>query len=308
MSNKQSQNHAYNVDSSLSDSSCSNAEATLTCGVPGTLYPVATPIGNLGDMSARAAQTLSGVDFVAAEDTRVTGKLLTHLGIKKTLVSYYEHNSRESGEKIIKRLLAGENCALVTDAGTPGISDPGVNLIRQCIDAGIPITAVPGPCAAVTALILSGMSASRFTFEGFLSTARKSRVEHLTELKAEKRTMIFYEAPHKLVRTLDDMLEVFGDRQVSLSRELTKLFEETKRCPLSEAADYYKTNPPRGEFVIVIEGAQNVSEPETSLEDAVKAVRAYTQAGLSLKDSAGKVSAETGISKNTLYKAAVSST
>jgi len=274
----------------------------------GTLFPIASPIGNLGDISARAAQTLAGVDFVAAEDTRVTGKLLAHLGIKKPLVSYYEHNSRESGEKIIKRLLAGEDCALVTDAGTPGISDPGENLIRQCIDSEIPITVVPGPCAAVTALILSGLSASRFTFEGFLSTARKSRFDHLEELKTEKRTMIFYEAPHKLVRTLDDMLGAFGDRRVSLSRELTKLFEETKRCTLSEAAEYYKTNPPRGEFVVVIEGAVSTVAQEINLVDAVNAVRAYTDAGLSLKDASGKVSAETGIPKNKLYKAAVSST
>ena len=273
----------------------------------GTLFPVASPIGNLGDISARAAQTLASVDFVAAEDTRVTGKLLMHLGIKKPLVSYYEHNSRESGEKIIKRLLSGEDCALVTDAGTPGISDPGEDLIRQCIDSEIPIAVVPGPCAAVMALILSGLSSSRFTFEGFLSTSRKSRFEHLNELKTGKRTMIFYEAPHKLLRTLEDMLEAFGDRRVSLSRELTKLFEETKRCTLSEAAEYYKTNPPRGEFVVVIEGAANPEAPAANLEDAVTAMRAYTDAGLSLKDASAKVSEETGIPKNKLYKAAVSS-
>ena len=274
----------------------------------GALYPVATPIGNLGDISHRAAQTLAGADFIAAEDTRVTRKLLSHLGLKKPLVSYYEHNRRDSGEKILSRILSGEDCALVTDAGTPGISDPGEELIRMCIDAGVPVIAIPGPCAAVTALVLSGLPAGRFAFEGFLSTARKSRVEHLNELKTEKRTMVFYEAPHKLVRTLDDMLASFGDRRVAISREITKIYEETLRCSLSGAAAHYKTNPPRGEFVIVVEGVQKIEEPGPSLEDAVEAAQAQIALGDSIKDAVRKVSAESGIPKNSLYKAVISKT
>ena len=272
---------------------------------PGTLYLVATPIGNLGDISARAAETLRSVDFIAAEDTRVTRKLLAHLNIKKQLVSYYEHNRKESGDKIITRILSGENCALVSDAGTPGISDPGEDLVRLCIETGVPTFTVPGPSAVVAALALSGLPAGRFTFEGFLSTARKSRFEHLNELKTEKRTMVFYEAPHKLERTLNDMLAVFGDRRVSISRELTKLYEETTRCTLSEACAHFGTTPPRGEFVLVIEGYRDESAPDTGLEEAAATAIRYIESGMTVKDAVKKASEETGASKNKLYGAVV---
>ena len=266
------------------------------------LYLVATPIGNLGDISERAAQTLSEVDFIAAEDTRVTRKLLEYLNIKKQLVSYYEHNRRESGEKILSRLLSGESCALVTDAGTPGISDPGEDLVRLCSQSGVPMVAIPGPCAAVAALSLSGLSAGRFAFEGFLSTAKKSRFERLNELKTEKRTMVFYEAPHKLTRTLRDMLSAFGDRRVSISRELTKLYEETMRYTLTEAASHFERTPPRGEFVLVVEGAPTVNASSAQeLEQAAESARAYISDGLTAKDAVRKASKEMGISKNALY-------
>ena len=282
------------------------ADKSLPGNSAGTLYPVASPIGNLGDLSPRAGEILAGVDFVAAEDTRVTRKLLEHLGIRKPLVSYREHNRRESGDKILGRILSGESCALVTDAGTPGISDPGEDLVRLCVDADVAVISIPGPCAAIAALVLSGLPAGRFTFEGFLSTARKSRFEHLNELKTEKRTMVFYEAPHKLVRTLDDMLSVFGNRRVSVSRELTKLYEETMRCSLAEAAGHYKTNPPRGEFVIVIEGAASIPSPEPDLHNAANAATALIEEGLSIKDAVKKISEETGVPRNALYKSVVS--
>ena len=269
----------------------------------GTLYLVATPIGNLGDVSARAAQTLREVDFIAAEDTRVTRKLLEHLDLKKPLVSYYEHNRRESGEKIKSRILSGENCALVTDAGTPGISDPGEDLVRICTAAGIQMKIIPGPCAAVSALSLSGLAAGRFTFEGFLSTSRKSRFTHLDALKAEKRTMVFYEAPHKLQRTLEDMLAAFGDRRVSISREMTKIYEETIRCTLSEAIDLFAQTPPRGEFVLVIEGMPDAPLPAADINSAVSAAKAYIDGGLSPKDAIKKAAEEASIPKNTLYNA-----
>lgn len=268
---------------------------------PGALYLVATPIGNLGDISARAEQTLRGVDFIAAEDTRVTRKLLEHLSIKKPMVSYYEHNRKESGEKILSRLLSGESCALVTDAGTPGISDPGQDLVETCSGAGILTIIIPGPCAAVSALTLSGLPAGRFTFEGFLSTARKSRFDHLNELKTEKRTMIFYEAPHKLQRTLSDMLGIFGDRRISLSRELTKVFEETMRCTFSEAIDHFDLVPPRGEFVLVIEGAKDDLPAGTDINEALSAANIYIKGGASLKDAVKKAAELTGVPKNTLY-------
>ena len=272
---------------------------------PGKLYLVATPIGNLGDISARAGQTLRDAGFIAAEDTRVTRKLLEHLSIKKPLVSYHEHNRRESGEKIIDRILSGESCALVTDAGTPGISDPGEDLVRLCLLAGITVEPIPGPCAAVTALAVSGFSAGRFTFEGFLSTARKSRFEHLNDLRAEKRTMVFYEAPHKLLRTLNDMLEVFGDRRVSISRELTKVFEETLRLTLAEAIAHFTARPPRGEFVLVVEGASPPPPREAGLEDAIAAASGYISGGSSVKDAVKKAADETGVPKNTLYNAII---
>lgn len=271
----------------------------------GTLYLVATPIGNLGDITKRAALVLSEADFIAAEDTRVSVKLLNHLGIKKPIVSYYEHNRLESGNKIRDRLLSGESCALVTDAGMPAISDPGEDLVRLCAEASIPIYAIPGACAAVTALALSGLPSGRFTFEGFLSTSKKSRFEHLSELKTEKRTMIFYEAPHKLLATLKDLLDAFGNRRVSISRELTKLYEETLRTTLQEALSHFENKAPRGEFVLVIEGAQPAETPAFSLDDALNLVDTFRARGLSLKDSVKNCSAETGFPKNILYEAAL---
>jgi len=271
----------------------------------GSLYLVSTPIGNLGDISKRALQKLSEVDFIASEDTRVTLKLLIRFNIKKQLISYHEYNRRESGLRIINRILMGENCALVTDAGTPGISDPGEDLVILCIESGIPVIAIPGPCAAVTALTLSGLPSGRFTFEGFLSTVKKSRFEHLNELKTEKRTMIFYEAPHKLNRTLNDMLTVLGDRRVSISRELTKLYEETLRCSLSEAIAHYEQTTPRGEFVLILEGAQNESLSELDFTKAAAVVNNYVDEGFSLKDAVKKAAEETGVPKNALYKATI---
>ena len=271
----------------------------------GTLYLVATPIGNLGDITKRAADTLAAADFIAAEDTRVSLKLLNHLGLKKQLVSYYAHNTAESGAKILARLLAGETCALVTDAGMPAVSDPGEELVRLCADAGVTVIAIPGPCAAVTALAVSGLPTGRFTFEGFLSTARKSRYEHLQALKDEHRTMIFYEAPHKLLPTLHDMLEVFGDRRISISREMTKLHEETRRTTLTAAAAHFEEVAPRGEFVLVVEGAPDSTESEVSLEDALRLVAELRRGGASLKDAVRQGAEATGIPKNVLYEAAL---
>jgi len=272
---------------------------------PGALYLVATPIGNLGDITARAERTLRDADFIAAEDTRVTRKLLEHLKIKKPLVSYYEHNRRESGEKILDRILSGENCALVTDAGTPGISDPGEELVRLCAQAGIVMYAIPGPCAAVAALALSGIGTGRFTFEGFLSTARKSRFEHLDELKTEKRTMVFYEAPHKLMRTLRDMLTAFGDRRITISRELTKIYEETLRFTLSEAIAHFEDRQPKGEFVLIVEGLRDSPTREIGPGEAIAAALGYIESGMTVKDAVKKASEETGVPKNALYNAVV---
>ncbi len=272
----------------------------------GKLYLVATPIGNLGDISPRALQTLTETDFIAAEDTRVTLKLLNHFDIKKPLVSYYEHNRASSGEKIISRILAGENCALVTDAGMPAVSDPGEDLVRLAAENGVQVTVVPGACSVVSALALSALPTGRFTFEGFLSTAKKSRFQHLESLKNEERTMVFLEAPHKLCATLRDMLEIFGDREISISREITKLHEETLRFTLKKAVDYFETTPPRGEFVLVIKGAEK-SEESVSPEEALKVAKAYRDKGLAVKDAAKRASEETGISKKELYSALVKS-
>ena len=270
------------------------------------LYLVATPIGNLGDISRRALETLESVDFIAAEDTRVTRKLLTHFGIKKPLVSYYEHNKSESGAAIIERLKNGESAALVTDAGMPAISDPGEDIVSACASAGIDVIVVPGPCAAVSALSASGLPTGRFTFEGFLSTSNKSRREHLEELKSERRTMIFYEAPHKLKKTLEDMLEAFGDRRVSLSREMTKIHEETIRTTLSGAVKYFAEKPPRGEFALVIEGCPKPERRKMPIEDALTLVKELESGGMTLRDAVKEAAGLTGISKNALYGAAVS--
>ena len=272
----------------------------------GMLYLVATPIGNLSDFSPRAVETLENADFIAAEDTRVSVKLLNHFNIKKPLVSYHEHNHISAGQAILSRLMAGESCALVTDAGTPAISDPGEDLVRICAEAGIEVLSIPGCCAAVNALAVSGLPTGRFTFEGFLSVNKKSRRDHLDSLKNEERTMIFHEAPHKLRTTLEDLCAAFGpDRKISLCRELTKLHEETRRCTLGEAVEFYTENAPKGEFVLVIAGAEPRQEAAITLEDAVAQVLALKEQGLRLKDAAKEVAEHTGLSKNELYAAAL---
>lgn len=272
----------------------------------GTLYLVATPIGNLGDFSPRAVETLQSVDFIAAEDTRVSVKLLNHFEIKKPLVSYHAHNHVSAGQAILERLLGGESCALVTDAGTPAISDPGEELVRLCAQHDVEVLSIPGCCAAVNALAVSGLPTGRFTFEGFLTVNRKSRREHLESLKTEERTMIFHEAPHKLRTTLADLRDTFGpDRQIALCRELTKLHEQTRRCTLAEAVDYYAENEPKGEFVLVVAGAEKQAETTISLEEAVDLVLERKAQGMRLKDAVRDVAADTGLSKNELYAAAL---
>ena len=272
----------------------------------GMLYLVPTPIGNLGDISQRCRETLEAADFIAAEDTRVSLKLLNHLGIKKSLVSYFEHNKAFKGEQIVARILAGETCALVSDAGSPAISDPGEDLVKQCAAAGITVCAIPGPCAVITALSISGQSTGRFCFEGFLSTAKKSRREHLESLKDEQRTMIFYEAPHKLVSTLEDMAQVFGaDRSISLCRELTKLHEEVVRTTLGQAIERYTETPPKGEFVLVIAGAEPAQEEDASPDDAAARLRSLLEEGLSRKDAIKQTAKELGLPKNTVYEIAL---
>ena len=272
----------------------------------GMLYLVPTPIGNLGDISTRCRETLEQVEFIAAEATRVSLKLLNHLGIKKSLVSYYEHNKAFKGEQIVERILAGETCALVSDAGSPAISDPGEDLVKQCAAAGITVTAIPGPCAAITALSISGQCTGRFCFEGFLSTAKKSRREHLTSLQNEQRTMIFYEAPHKLLSTLEDMAEAFGpERSISLCRELTKLHEEVVRTTLGEAAAMYKENPPRGEFVLIVAGAEPAQVEAPTETDAAARVAALMEQGYSRKDAVKQTAKELDMPKNAVYEAAL---
>ncbi len=274
--------------------------------MPGMLYLVPTPIGNLGDISARCRETLEQADFIAAEDTRVSLKLLNYLGIKKPLVSYYEHNKGYKGNIILERILGGETCALVSDAGSPAISDPGEELVRQCADAGICVCAIPGPCAVITALSISGQATGRFCFEGFLSTARKSRREHLSALVGETRTMVFYEAPHKLLHTLEDMAEVFGaDRPVSLCRELTKLHEEVIRTTLGEAVSRYTDLPPKGEFVLVVAGAAPAEKQTASAQEAAARVAALIESGLSRKDAVKQTAAELDLPKNVVYDAAL---
>ena len=272
----------------------------------GMLYLVPTPIGNLGDISKRARETLESADFIAAEDTRVTLKLLNHLELKKPLVSYYEHNKSFKGEKILDRILSGETCALVSDAGSPAISDPGEDLVKQCAAAGITVCAIPGPCAAITALSISGQSTGRFCFEGFLSTAKKSRREHLDSLRTEQRTMIFYEAPHKLVPTLEDLRQAFGDdRGISLCRELTKLHEEVVRTTLGEAVARYTENPPKGEFVLIVAGAQPEEKEAPTETDAAARVAQLMQEGLSRKDAVKQAAKELGLPKNVVYDIAL---
>ena len=272
----------------------------------GMLYLVPTPIGNLGDISQRCRETLESADFIAAEDTRVTLKLLNHMGIKKSLVSYYEHNKAFKGNVILDRILAGETCALVSDAGSPAISDPGEELVKQCAAAGITVCAIPGPCAVITALSISGQDTGRFCFEGFLSTAKKSRREHLESLTTEQRTMVFYEAPHKLVNTLEDMAAVFGnDRGISLCRELTKLHEEVVRTTLGEAIAKYSENPPKGEFVLVVAGAPAPIKETATVSDAAARVSQLMADGLSRKDAIKQTAKELDLPKNVVYDAAL---
>ena len=269
----------------------------------GRLTLVGTPIGNLSDFSPRAVEALQECDFIAAEDTRVTLRLLNHFGIKKPLVSYFEHNKREKGEQLCRRMEAGVHGVLVSDAGMPAISDPGEDLVRLCRERGIPVGCVPGPSAVITALALSGMPAGRFTFEGFLSVSKRSRKEHLQSLVQEERTMIFYEAPHKLPYTLEDLYETLGDRPIALCRELTKLHEEVITTTLSEAASRYKDETPRGEFVLIIGGAPKAeTEDEGTLEDAVALARSFVDEGESASSAAKRAAAQTKFKKSDIYK------
>ena len=272
----------------------------------GILYLVATPIGNLSDFSPRAVETLQSADFIAAEDTRVSVKLLNHFHIKKPLLSYHEHNHITAGQTILERLLSGEICALVTDAGTPAISDPGEDLVRLCAENGVPVIAIPGCCAAVNALAVSGLPTGRFTFEGFLTVNKKCRRERLDSLRGEQRTMVFHEAPHKLSTTLDDLCEAFGpDRRIALCRELTKLHEETMRTTLGDAVAYYRENGPKGEYVLVVAGAEPVESPGVTLEDGVARVLDLKAKGFRMKDAVRQAAEETGLSRNELYHAAL---
>ena len=271
----------------------------------GTLYLVATPIGNLGDFSPRAREKLDGVDFIAAEDTRVSVKLLNHFAIKKPLVSYHEHNRAAAGQAILTRLLGGETCALVTDAGTPAISDPGQELVALCAENGVTVQAIPGCCAAIAALAVSGLDTRRFTFEGFLPSGKKERRTALEELTGEARTMVFHEAPHRLRATLADMAEVLGDRPVALCRELTKLHEDTVRTTLAQAAAYYAANEPRGEYVLVVAGREKQQGPQLTLEQGVERVLRLREDGMRMKDAVRQVADDTGLSRNDLYDAAL---
>lgn len=269
----------------------------------GKLYIVGTPIGNLSDFSPRGAETLENVDFIAAEDTRVTVKLLNHLGISKPMLSYYEHNKRERGGEIMERILAGENCALVSDAGMPAISDPGEELVALAYELGVEVESVPGPTAVATALAISGMKSGRFCFEGFLSVNKPSRKAHLEELLREKRTMVFYEAPHKLPATLKDMYACFGDRKIAIVRELTKLHEEVIHTTLGEAISLYDDEKKaRGEFVLIIDGYTPEKEEEFTLEQAVEIARGYIEKGDPASMAAKKAATDTGLKKGDIYK------
>ena len=271
----------------------------------GVLYLVATPIGNLSDMSERAIKVLSKVDFIAAEDTRNTLKLLNFFGISKPLVSYFEHNKAERGVQIAERLESGESCALVTDAGTPAISDPGEDLVRLCAERGIPVTSLPGACAGICALTLSALSTQRFCFEGFLSAKKSERRKRLEALAPEERTMIFHEAPHKLRDTLADMETCFGgERRIALCRELTKLNEEVMRVTLAGAVAYYEEHDPRGEYVLVLEGAPegSAASAECSELDPKEQVERYMAGGMSKMDAIKKCAKERGVHKNDIYK------
>lgn len=269
----------------------------------GKLYVVGTPIGNLSDFSPRAVETLASVDFIAAEDTRVTLKLLNHFEIKKPMVSYFEHNRRERGEIILERIKSGENCAIVTDAGMPAISDPGEDLVNLCLSNGVPVESVPGPTAFATAVAMSGLPSGRFTFEGFLSVNKPSRKEHLEEIVSERRTMVFYEAPHKLTATLKDLYKYLGDRRIALIKELTKIHETVERTTLSEACEKYSTQTPKGEFVIVIEGSTEPKQKEVSLDEAVALAKGLVENGMAINDATKEIAKETKLKKGDIYKA-----
>lgn len=269
----------------------------------GKLYVVGTPIGNLSDFSPRAVETLASVDFIAAEDTRVTLKLLNHFEIKKPMVSYFEHNRRERGEIILERIKSGESCAIVTDAGMPAISDPGEDLVDLCLSNGIAVESVPGPTAFATAVAMSGLPSGRFTFEGFLSVNKPSRREHLEEIVSERRTMVFYEAPHKLTATLKDLYKYLGDRRIALIKELTKIHETVERTTLSEACEKYSAQTPKGEFVIVIEGSTEPKQKEVSLDEAVALAKGLVENGMAINDAAKEIAKETKLKKGDIYKA-----
>ena len=268
----------------------------------GKLYVVGTPIGNLSDMTYRAVETLKSVDFIASEDTRVSAKLMNHFNIQKSLISYHEHNAKQSGDSILSRLLAGENCAIITDAGMPCISDPGEDLVKLCGENGIEVLVVPGPSAVVSALAISGLNTSRFSFQGFLSTTKKNRYEHLASVANASETLIFYEAPHKLLNTLTDMLKFFGDRKISICRELTKIHETVIRTTISQAKDFYTLNNPKGEFVLVIEGATPVENTESdTIEKAIENVNALVEKGMRPVDACKQIAKSTKFSKGELY-------
>lgn len=272
----------------------------------GTLYIVATPIGNLGDLTPRAAQTFEQADFIAAEDTRVTLKLLNHLGIKKPMISYYEHNLKEKGEQILARIEQGESCALCSDAGMPAISDPGELIVTDALARGIKVIPIPAASAAVTALAVSGQATGRFVFEGFLAVNRRSRLERLEEMKTEQRTMIFYEAPHKLRTTLDDLCDAFGsDRSITLCRELTKLHETITKTTLGEAVQWHQENAPRGEYVLVVAGANPPEKEEWTLEQAVQLAQSLADGGQKLSAAAKEAAAVSGFSKSEIYRQAL---
>ena len=269
----------------------------------GCLYVVGTPIGNLGDMSPRGIEALTKADFIAAEDTRVTLKLLNKFDIHTPLVSYHEHNYLTMGPKIVERLQAGESCALVTDAGMPAISDPGEDLVRLCRESGVEVMSVPGPSAVITALAISGMSSRRFSFEGFLSAAKSERRAALAELAPEKRTLIFYESPHRLLATLSDMAAAFGERSIAVVKELTKLHENVMRTTLAESVEYFTQNQPKGEFVLIVEGAKEEQREALSFEQAVKLAKGYVEDGMQATAAAKRAAAESGLKRADIYKA-----